>query len=199
MKHLLSTLTLAVASALPAQAGVITFDPVDEQGLTLSPGDTIAAQGFVFTQISGQLTTLFAGDTVGSYAGNGSNTLYAANNAQFGLSGAGGELFALLSLELGGGNLGFLSDPGAVEPWAGQVELLGLFGDGSQRRLTLGVDGTSPGLTLQSVGWSGLRELQFSATGDYSLDNLNLAVPEPALPGLVALGLLAAACQRRRG
>ena len=199
MKHLLSVAALALAAAGPALAGVITFDPIDEQGLTLAPGDTLSAQGFVFTQLSGQLTTLFAGDTAGSYAGNGSNTLYAANQAQFGLAMSTGALFALFDLELGGGNLAFLSDPGAVEPWATTVDLLGLFGDGSQQRLQLQVDPQSAGLAFQSIGWTGLREVQFSAQGDYSLDNLNLQVPEPATLGLAALGLLAAVRRRRHG
>jgi PEP-CTERM motif len=198
MKHLLSTLSLALAVALPAQAGLVTFDPVDEQGLTLAPGDTIGAQAFVFTQVSGPLTTLFAGDTAGSYASNGSNTLYAANDARFGLSTQDGSLFALLGLELGGGNLGFLADPGAVEPWAVSVDLLGTFGDGSQQRLMLSVDPASPGLAFQAIGWTGLREVQFSALGDYSVDNLNLAVPEPGGLGLLALGLLGARWRRRR-
>jgi hypothetical protein len=199
MKRLLTIAALSLAAAGPVAAGVITFDPVDEQGLTLAPGDTLTAKGFVFTQLSGQLTTLFAGETAGSYAGNGSNTLYAANQAQFGLKQAAGALFALLDLELGGGNLAFLTDPGAVEPWAGTVDLLGLFGDGSQQQLQLQVDPQSAGLAFQTIGWMGLREVQFSAQGDYSLDNLNLQVPEPATLGLAALGLLAAMRRRRHG
>ena len=39
MKHLLFTVALSVAAAWPVHAGVITFDPVDEQGITLAPGD----------------------------------------------------------------------------------------------------------------------------------------------------------------
>lgn len=198
MKPLLFTVALSVAAAWPVHAGVITFDPVDEQGLTLAPGDRIGAQGFVFTQISAEPTTLFAGDTVGSYAGNGSNTLYAANHATFDLSSGDGSLFALLELAIGGGNLAFLVDPGAVEPWAASVDLLGTFGDGSQQQVSLAIDPGVPGLALQSIGWSGLRSVQFSATGDYSLDNLSLSVPEPTGPALVVLGLLVAARYRRR-
>ena len=181
---------LALASA--AHAGIVTFDPVAEQGATLAPGDSIPAQGFAFTQQSGGFSTLFAGDLSGAYASNGSATLYAANNAAFSITAAGGAFFTLASLDLGGGNLAFLSDPSSVEPWATGVDLLGLFADGSQQTLSLPVDLLSPGLASFAVGWADLLEVRFSAQGDFSVDNLDLqAVPEPA--GLAWFGLAAVA------
>lgn len=192
MNHLLSTLacaaTLCIGTA--AQAALVTFDPVDEQGITLAPGDAITAQGFSFTQRSDAPTTLFAGDTSGAYASNGSNTLYAANNAVFGITGDGSGIFRLDGFELGGGNLAFLSLPGAVEPWALEVMLLGTFADNTQQAASFTIDQMSSGLASFAVNWSNLVDLKFSATGDYSLDNLRLShVPEPGSLTLVSLAL----------
>lgn len=195
MSHLRSSRLAGLALLLlasAAQAGIVTFDPVAEQGATLAPGDSILAQGFAFTQQSGGFTTLFAGDLSGAYASNGSATLYAANNAAFSLVANGGALFSLASLDLGGGNLAFLVDPNSVEPWAAGVDLLGLFANGSQQQLSLPVDPLSAGLASFAVGWADLLEVRFSARGDFSVDNLDLqAVPEPA--GLAWFGLAAAA------
>jgi hypothetical protein len=191
-----------LAGASWAQAGVVTFDPVAEQGLTLAAGDSISAQGFVFTQISADPTTLFAGDLTGAYASNGSATLYAANNAAFGIMASGGAAFSLSSLQLGGGNLAFLTDPTAVEPWAASVDLLGVFANGDQQQLSLTVDGSSSGLASFSIGWVDLLEVRFSAQGDYSIDNLDLqTVPEPAglaWLGLAALGAFTCRCRSAR-
>ena len=49
------------------------------------------------------------------------------------------------------------------------------------------------------LNWTGLVDLRFSATGDYSLDNLNLAtLPEPDGLALVALALFGLAWTRKR-
>jgi hypothetical protein len=189
----------ALATAGAAQAGLVSFDPLDQQGATIAAGDSFVALGYSFTQVSDAPTLLFAGDTVGAYASNGSNSLYAANNAVLSVSNASGEAFSLLSFELGGGNLGFLLDPASVEPWALMVNLLGSFVDGSQQSLSFTIDQTSAGLALQSLGWTGLSSVQFSASGDFSLDNLNLQVSEPALPALLALAMGAALFGSRRG
>lgn len=188
--RLTAAAVLALASA--AQAGIVTFDPAAEQGATLSAGDSLQAQGFAFTQLSAGVSTLFAGDLSGAYASNGSATLYAANDAAFGITATGGAPFALASLDLGGGNLAFLTDPSSVEPWAAQVDLLGLFADGSQQTLSLPVDPLSAALARFAVGWIDLLEVRLSARGDFSVDNLDLqAVPEPA--GLAWFGLAAVA------
>lgn len=196
MNKLLSGLALAAAAALPAAsaAAVITFDPVEEQGATLSAGDSLAAQGFSVTQLSDAPTLLFAGDLVGAYASNGTPSLYAANHAELALTAPGGSRFSLFDLELGGGNLAFLSDPGSVEPWATEVVLTGLLADGSgPLTLSLGIDQASPGLARFVVGWVDLVELRIAGGGDYSLDNLNLQlVPEPHPPALLLLALAAA-------
>ena len=190
-----------------AQAGAVTFDPVDEQGGAIAGGpapfDTITAQGFSFTlrNAAASPAILFAGDTFGAYASNGSNTLYAANNAMFSILSDGSGIFNIGSFELGGGNLAFLADPGSVEPWALEVSLLGTFADNSQMMASFAVDQTSSGLASFGVNWSNLVDLKFSATGDYSLDNIQLAhVPEPGTLPLAALALagLTASSLRRR-
>lgn len=193
-------LAAAVAAGGPAAAAVITFDTPVEQGATLMPGDSLSAQGFTITQLGDAPSFLFAGDLVGAYASNGTPSLYAANQASFALT-AGGGRFSLLDLELGGGNLAFLGDPGSVAPWAAQVVLDGFFADGSTRTMSFDIDPGSAGLARFDVGWAGLVELRVGAAGDYSLDNLGLlAVPEPALLSLLALALVAASAARpRRG
>lgn len=196
--------TLLLATGLlcgAVQAGVVTFDPVAEQGATLSAGDMFSAQEFVFTQTTNAPSTLFAADLTGAYASNGSATLYAANNAGFSIrtSGPSGR-FSISGFELGGGNLAAL-DPGGggVEPWARQIDVLGILADSSQLMASFLVDQLSTGLSAQMLNWTGLVDLRFSATGDYSLDNLNLAtLPEPDGLALVALALFGLAWTRKR-
>ena len=180
-----------------AQAGTVTFDPIDEQGGAIAGGppplDTITAQGFSFTlrNAASSPAILFAGDTFGAYASNGSNTLYAANNAMFSILGDGSGIFSIGSFELGDGNLAFLADPTSVEPWALEVSLQGTFSDHSQMSTSFAIDQTSSGLAKFGVNWSNLVDLKFSATGDYSLDNVQLShVPEPGSLALVALALV---------
>ena len=57
-----------------AQAAAVTFDPEDEQGVTLAAGDVIRARGFQFKQLNDNPALLFAGATAGAYASNGSNS-----------------------------------------------------------------------------------------------------------------------------
>lgn len=208
MKTLPSFLACALVLCVghAAHAAVVTFNPVDEQGAALAQGDAITAQGFRFTLRNAppSIAILFAGDTVGAYASNGSATLYAANDAMFGITGDGSGIFSLGSFELGGGNLGFLDpgNPGGVEPWAQQLSLLGTFADNSQMMATFGINQMSTGLATFAVNWSNLVDLKFSATGDYSVDNLQLShVPEPGSLALVAVavgGLMATARRRSR-
>ena len=184
-----------------AQAGVITFDPVDEQGATLAAGDMFSAQDFQFTQTSDFPSLLFAADLTGAYASNGSATLYAANNAGFSVKSTGPSgRFSFAGFELGGGNLAAL-DPGGggVEAWARQVDVLGILADSSQLMASFMVDQTSTGLSAQMLNWTGLVDLRFSAVGDFSLDNLNLTtLPEPSALALVGLALAGLAASRRR-
>lgn len=184
-----------------AQAGLVSFDPADEQGATLAAGDMFSAQEFMFTQLSDNPSLLFAAELTGSYASNGSATLYAANNAGFSLrtSGPSGR-FSFSGFELGGGNLAAL-DPGGggVEPWARQVDVLGILADNSQLMASFMVDQMGTGLMAQMLNWTNLIDLRFSATGDFSLDNLNLAtLPEPDGLALVALALFGLAWTRKR-
>jgi len=201
MRPLFTALTLAasLAAGSPAAAAVIGFDTADEQGATLMPGDSLSAQGFVITQLSEAPSILFAGDLVGAYASNGTPSLYAANQASLALTAGGGGRFSLLDLEVGGGNLAFLDDPGAVAPWAAQVVLDGLFADGTMRTMSLDIDPASAALARFTVGWTDLVEIRLGAAGDYSLDNLNLqGIPEPASSLLVALAVAGVAAARAR-
>lgn len=207
MKKLLSSLAFAAATVIggTASAAIVTFDPADEQGATVDAGGTITAQGFVITQVSAPPTTLIAADLVGSFASNGTPSLYAANNASLRLtSGNGGGSFNLLSLEAGGGNLAFLdpNNAGLVEPWAPMVQIVGTFFDGTVLTESFSIDQSSPGLALVAVNWLNLVDVQFSAVGDFSLDNLNLqGVPEPQALALFAAALAASAIatvRRRR-
>ena len=192
----------ALALGGPAAAGLLTFEPFDEQGITLAAGDSISAQDFVIQQRSDAPTTLFAGNTLGSYASNGSSSsLLAANDAALAIRAAMLPRFNLAGFELGGGNLGFLdpANAGNVAPWAMVVDLVGLFFDGSQQTTSFTVDGTSAGLTAQTLDWRDLVEVRFSAQGDYSLDNLQLsAVPEPTSLALTGLALASLTLLRRR-
>lgn len=190
-----AALALAGALACPAaQASLITFDPIDEQGITLAAGDAISAMGFSFTQANDSPATLFAGDLVGAYASNGSNSLFAGNRAEINLGRTGGGVFNLLSLALGGGNLG--------EPtsWASMLQLVGLTADNLTLVSNLLVDPVSTGLAQVDLNWFNLTQVSFrGANGDYSLDDLQLqAVPEPASWALVALALAAMFAGSRR-
>lgn len=190
-----AALALAGALACPAaQASLITFDPIDEQGITLGAGDAISAMGFSLTQANDSPATLFAGDLVGAYASNGSNSLFAGNRADINLSRTGGGVFNLLSLALGGGNLG---DPSS---WASMLQLVGLTADNLTLVSNLLVDPVSTGLAQVDLNWVNLTQVSFrGANGDYSLDDLQLqAVPEPASWALVVLGLAALLAGSRR-
>ena len=204
MNRLISGLACAAALCLgnAAQADVVTFDPVDQQGAALALGDSITAKGFSFKLRNDAPALLFAGDLTGAYASNGTGSLYAANNAMFSILGDGSGIFSIGSFELGGGNLAFLADPTSVEPWALEVSLQGTFSDHSQMSTSFAIDQTSSGLAKFGVNWSNLVDLKFSATGDYSLDNVQLAhVPEPGSLALVALalaGLTATSLRRPR-
>ena len=190
-----AALALAGALASPAaQASLVTFDPIDEQGSTLVAGDAISAMGFSFTQANDSPATLFAGDLVGAYASNGSNSLFAGNRAEIALGRTSGGVFNLVSLALGGGNLGNRSS------WAGMLQLVGLTADNLTLVTNLLVDPKSTGLARVDLNWFNLTQVSFrSANGDYSLDDLQLqAVPEPASLALVALGLAAILAGSRR-
>ena len=192
-----TTLALAATLAsLGAQAGLVTFDPVDEQGSTLAAGDAITAMGFNFTQFNAAPATLFAGDLVGAYASNGSNTLFAGNAAEIVLTAAGGGLFNLASLEVGGGNLGDLTT------WATELQLFGLTANNMTLMSTVQLDPNSMGLAMVGLSnFTNLTQVSFRvAAGDFSLDNLRLqAVPEPASWALIALALVGVGVSRRRG
>ena len=203
MNRQISGLACAAALCLgnAAQADVVTFDPVDQQGAALALGDSITARGFSFTLRNDTPALLFAGDLSGAYASNGTASLYAANNAMFSILGDGTGVFNIGTFELGGGNLAFPADP-SLEPWAMVVTLFGTFADNSQMSTSFAIDQTSSGLATFGVNWSNLVDLKFSATGDYSLDNLQLShVPEPGSLALVAValaGLTATSLRRPR-
>lgn len=206
MKKSLINATLGVALCLSqaaAQAGVITFEPLDEFGVAQVDGEQTTAQGFNLRLSSGNATSFFiAGlEGAGSYASNGSQSLYAANDADVVLTGIGGAAFNFASFELGGGNLAFL-DPtqiGNVQPWATQLDLIGLLADGTQLMSSFLIDPLSAGLFNFAVNWSNLTEVQFRvAGGDYSLDNISLqTVPEPGSLTLLGLGLSGIIVSRR--
>ena len=152
MKKSLISATLGVALCLSqaaAQAGIITFEPLDEFGVAQVDGEQTTAQGFNLRLSSGNATSFFiAGlEGAGSYASNGSQSLYAANDADVVLTGIGGAAFNFASFELGGGNLAFL-DPtqaGNVGPWATQLDLIGLLADGTQLMSSFLIDPLSTG------------------------------------------------------
>ena len=206
MKKSLISATLGVAlylSQAAAQAGVITFEPLDEFGVAQVDGEQTTAQGFNLRLSSGNATSFFiAGlEGAGSYASNGSQSLYAANDADVVLTGIGGAAFNFASFELGGGNLAFL-DPtqaGNVGPWATQLDLIGLLADGTQLMSSFLIDPLSARLFTFAVNWSNLTEVQFRvAGGDYSLDNISLqTVPEPGSLTLLGLGLSGIIVSRR--
>ena len=206
MKKSLISATLGVALCLSqaaAQAGIITFEPLDEFGVAQVDGEQTTAQGFNLRLSSGNATSFFiAGlEGAGSYASNGSQSLYAANDADVVLTGIGGAAFNFASFELGGGNLAFL-DPtqiGNVQPWATQLDLIGLLADGTQLMSSFLIDPLSTGLFNFAVNWSNLTEVQFRvAGGDYSLDNISLqTVPEPGSLTLLGLGLSGIIVSRR--
>ena len=206
MKKSLISATLGVAlylSQAAAQAGVITFEPLDEFGVAQVDGEQTTAQGFNLRLSSGNATSFFiaGSEGAGSYASNGSQSLYAANDADIVLTGIGGAAFNFASFELGGGNLAFL-DPtqiGNVQPWATQLDLIGLLADGTQLMSSFLIDPLSTGLFNFAVNWSNLTEVQFRvAGGDYSLDNISLqTVPEPGSLTLLGLGLSGIIVSRR--
>jgi hypothetical protein len=195
----LTTLALGLALVLgggASKAATVTFEPINQQGVTLAAGDAITAQGFAFTQRNDSPALLFAGETAGAYASNGSNTLYAANQADLRVTfGAGGQ-FGIGSFSYGGGNLGDVSG------WATELLLVGLTADNQTLTQTLQIDAGNFGLTSFGLNWFNLTQLDFSvASGDYSLDDLTLqAVPEPAtwaLTGLALVGLALSRSKRR--
>jgi len=191
-----SSLGLASPAAF---ATVITFEPIPEQGITLDAGDSIAAQAVLFTQLNDSPATLFAGETAGAYAGNGSSSsLFAGNAALFSLTAASGAFFGLGSLELGGGNLG------DVASWATEVLLSGLMTDYTVLSQLVVIDATSSGLTLVNLGWNNLVRVDFSvAAGDYSIDNVDVlglepvAVSEPGAMLLFGIALAGLSFRRR--
>ena len=206
MKKSLISATLGVALCLSqaaAQAGIITFEPLDEFGVAQVDGEQTTAQGFNLRLSSGNATSFFiaGSEGAGSYASNGSQSLYAANDADIVLTGIGGAAFNFASFELGGGNLACL-DPtqaGNVGPWATQLDLIGLLADGTQLMSSFLIDPLSARLFTFAVNWSNLTEVQFRvAGGDYSLDNISLqTVPEPGSLTLLGLGLSGIIVSRR--
>lgn len=197
LRRALSAAALTLALASPAaQAALVTFDPLDEQGITLDAGDSISTPGFSFTQFNAAPATLFAGDSSG-YASNGSNILFAGNGAQILLNATTTGRFNIASLEVGGGSLG---DPAS---WATELMLIGLTADNMTLTDSVLLDVNATGLAFKSLNWQNLTSLSFSVNGgDFSLDNLNLqAVPEPGSWALVLaalMALLARNVQRRR-
>jgi hypothetical protein len=191
----LTLATLSLGASHTAQASLITFEPLSEFGVALTDGEQTTAQDFIFQLVSGNASSFFiAGlEGVGSYASNGTNSLYAANDADIVLTASGDSRFSLNSFELGGGNLAFLdpSQKDSVEPWATQVDLIGTTADHMTLMASFLLDPFSSGLFSFAVDWNNLTEVQFRvAGGDYSLDNINLeAVPEPAIFALLGLGL----------
>jgi hypothetical protein len=199
--HRPAALALSLAAALSlsltntAQASVITFEPLDEFGVALIAGEQTTAQGFHLQLASGNETSFFIAGLAGtdSYASNGTQSLYAANDADIVLTAHAGGRFNLHSFELGGGNLAFL-DPlqkDSVEPWAMQLNLIGTTVDHMVLMTSFMIDPLSNGLFNFSVDWKNLTEVQFRvASGDYSLDNINLeAVPEPGILALLGFGM----------
>ena len=207
MKKFLTTLTFGMAmlaglAAPSAHAVLVTFDTMDQQGAggTLNAGDSIVTGlGFNFTQANNGpngTATLFAGETFPGYASNGSpGSLLASNGANILLNYSGGDTFNLLSLDFGGGNLG---DPST---WASTLTLTGLTADGDMLIDVETIDSSFTGLSMLSLSnWRNLTQVTFSVTGgDYSLDSLNLTVPEPGSALLLALGLMGMAVSRKRG
>ena len=192
-----SSLCLATPAAF---ATVITFEPIAEQGITLDAGDSIAAQGALFTQLNDSPATLFAGETAGAYAGNGSSSsLFAANAALFSLTAASGGFFGLDSLEVGGGNLG------DAFSWATEVLLQGLTAEGTVFSQLVVIDAASSGLALVNLGWNNLARVDFRVSaGDYSIDNLDIrglspvAVPEPEPAAMLLFGIALVGMSMRR-
>ena len=179
MNHLLSTLACATALclAMPAQAGLVTFDP----GISVSverDNQTGATRydeaGFRFSA-PGPEPAFVPVDGLGTA---GSDALLLLEGSVMSFGAVGGGNFSLLGLDYSGDLL--------VEGYIGGMQTL------SQQLM-----GSDLASFSFSPAWSGLSQVTFSANADSVIDSIS-AVPEPAGWALTGLGLLGLAVQRRR-
>lgn len=176
MIKLLRTLTAALALAASQMAGaaVINFDSpglieIDNdsgRALYREPGFALRGEAAGFLTIDG--------------LGNaGTSALVLLDGSTVSLTAGMGGLFNFSGL-----TAGRLDAQGVAT-----LDILGIFGDSSQRTLMLALSG----LDAFALGpWMGLTELRLTASGDLVIDDI-LAdaneVPEPASIAMLALGL----------
>ena len=194
LPFLLIAFAAFAVAAPPTSAALITFEGAS--GFADDIGEFIDVDGFRFTFSAGNSNGFEVITNQDNIIEGDTTKLFAANRAEITMTMIGGGAFNLLSLDVGGS---FITSP---TRWASSVDVT----DGSN---TVNVPLPSGDPTYQSVspGFFNVTSVMFipfiNAGGgpnnfEFTLDNIQVSVPEPSALLLLSLGALVVLRRRQR-